>query len=103
MVTRHENGMVEFAYYRPGARSVGLTGDFNEWESGGRGMRMDGEGWWRARLMLREGEYRFNYVVDGVLREADFAAFGVEGCGDGEWRSVVVVEGIAEKVGVKAA
>ena len=92
MVHRNEDGTIEFAYFRPGAVSVVLAGDFNQWSTDQHAMTRDEGGWWRLRLALPPGEYRFKYVIDGKLWEADFAAFGVEMCRTGGWNSVLWVE-----------
>ncbi len=67
----------EFSFYRPGARRVELTGDFNHWREGELPMRQTQDGHWRARLRLPTGEFRFRYCADGEWY-ADYAAFGVE-------------------------
>jgi len=92
MITQHHDGTVEFAYFRPGAHQVTVAGDFNRWQSHVHQMTRDAEGWWRIRLALPSGEFRFKYVVDGSLWEADFAAYGVEMRKIGGWTSVLLVE-----------
>ncbi len=89
MVNQLNDGSVEFAYFRPGAQQVCLAGDFNQWKSEEHMMRRDEDGWWRIRMALPPGEYRFKYVVDGSLWEADFAAYGVEMSRLGGWTSVL--------------
>lgn len=91
MVNQFDDGTVEFAYYRPGAASVALAGDFTDWDPDRHRMTCDAEGWWRVRMALPAGEYRFKYVVDGCLWEADFAAYGVEMCKLGGWNSVLFI------------
>lgn len=92
MVHHQDDGSVEFAYFRPGAQCVHLAGDFNQWGSQPQAMTRDEHGWWRLRLALPSGEYRFKYVVDEKIWEADFAAFGVEMCPTGGWNSVLWIE-----------
>ncbi len=91
MVTQHNDGTVEFAYFRPGATSVALAGDFTGWQSDRHPLTRDRDGWWRMHLALPPGEYRFKYVVDQTLWEADFAAYGVEMCKVGGWNSVLYI------------
>ncbi len=91
MVVQQLDGTVEFAYFRPGADSVSLAGDFNAWCDQAHPMRKDEQGWWRLRLALPSGEYRFKYVVDRKIWEADFAAYGVEMCKIGGWNSVLYI------------
>jgi len=92
MVTQQLDGTVEFAYFRPGAESVTVAGDFNRWQTHVHQMTRDETGWWRIRLGLPGGEFRFKYVVDGAIWEADYAAYGVEMCAIGGWTSVLRVD-----------
>ena len=91
MVTAQPDGTIEFAYFRPSAQVVALAGDFNDWHESKLQMTSDGNGWWRLKLMLPPGEYRFKYVVDEKHWEADFAAYGVENDRQGDWNSVLWV------------
>ena len=92
MVSNQNDGTVEFAYFRPGANLVQLAGDFNEWEPERHTLTVDKEGWWRIKLALQPGEYRFKYLVDGEIWEADFAAYGVENDKHGGWNSVLWIK-----------
>ncbi len=96
MVTIQQDGLAEFAFFRPAARSVALAGDF----AGGRSTRLtmqrDERGWWRAQLNLNPGEYHFKYLVDGGIWEADFAAYGVEPESGGGWSSVMWIDAEAQ-------
>ena len=58
---------VAFILNSPGAESVYLCGDFNEWFPGGLPMirRMDGR-LWEKRLLLPPGRYEYKFIVDGV-------------------------------------
>ena len=67
----------EFVFYRPRARHVFLVGDFNGWQHQGLAMVSDDQGYWRARVRLSPGEYRFRYLSDGDWF-TDYAAFGVK-------------------------
>lgn len=89
MTSIHPTGCVEFRFFRPHARDVRLAGDFNDWD--GRALRMqpDDQGWWKALLTLKEGEYRFRYLADGNWY-TDFAAHGVEPSRYG-WNSILYV------------
>lgn len=91
MVTLYQDGTVEFAYFRPGARDVRLAGDFNKWQPGPEPMACDERGWWRTRVALEAGKHRFKYVIDGRIWETDYAAYGVENDKLGGWNSVVLV------------
>ncbi len=90
MVTQYGDGSVEFRFYRPGAKSVTLVGDFNAWQRGSFPMKPDGKGWWRYCLRLAPGTYQFKYYADGEWF-LDYAAFGLER-GPFGWNSVVYVD-----------
>lgn len=93
MISTLDDGTIEFAYFRPGANRLTIAGDFNGWDPERHRMWKDAEGWWHTRLALPAGEYRFKYLVDDALWEADFAAFGVEtDRRDGTWMSVLYLE-----------
>jgi 1,4-alpha-glucan branching enzyme len=91
MVTTHKDGTVEFAFFRPAASSVRLVGDFNGWRPNSYDLKANGKGWWTIRLALPAGEYRFKYLVDNKVYEADFAAYGVEPDKMGGWNSVLYI------------
>jgi 1,4-alpha-glucan branching enzyme len=89
MTTIHEDGTVEFAFYRPSASNVRLAADFSSWLAGAIDMKPLGDGWWSAQLQLPAGEYRFRYVADDYWY-TDFASHGIEMSKMG-WNSVLVV------------
>jgi len=69
-VTRSE-GMaareVAFILISPGAETVYLCGDFNEWFPAGLPMIQRGDGrLWEKRLLLPPGRYEYKFIVDGV-------------------------------------
>jgi 1,4-alpha-glucan branching enzyme len=76
MVTVHGN-YVQFRFFRPGAQSVHLAGDFNGWQDHALQMIPTANGYWVAVLRLEPGSYRFRYLADGRWY-ADYAAFGIE-------------------------
>lgn len=82
-------GEVEFLFYRPGVSQMYLAGDFNGWNSRDLPMTPFHEGWWKCRLRLDPGSYRFRYYT-GEQWFTDYAAFGVEP-GPFGWNSVVHV------------
>jgi len=58
---------VAFILNRPGADSVFLCGDFNEWFPAGLPMISRAAGrLWEKRLLLRPGRYEYKFIVDGV-------------------------------------
>lgn len=103
MVIRHSDGSVEFAYYRPGAMTLRLVGDFSGWQPLAQQMQRDSEGWWRLRMALPPGEYRFKYLIDADQWEADFAAYGVEPDKLGGWNSVLWIDQPATQPSFAAA
>lgn len=98
MVTLKTDGSIEFAFFRPTAHQVSLVGEFNGWESKRQSMSLDKDGWWRATLTIAPGEYKFKYLVNGGLWEADFAAYGVEFSKEHGWTSKLYIPSQAQKV-----
>ena len=82
-------GVVEFRFYRPGAREVALAGDFGGGWGRAVAMEPDAHGWWVALVPFAPGEYRFRYRADGAWF-TDFASHGVEPNEHG-WDSVLYV------------
>jgi 1,4-alpha-glucan branching enzyme len=76
MVTVTED-YVEFLFYCPAAECVYLAGDFNDWQPQELAMIRSLSGYWKARLKLPAGEFRFRYNADGEWF-TDYASFGVE-------------------------
>lgn len=68
---------VEFRFFRPEAVRVHLAGEFNDWRLSDLPMVRGDDGYWKARVKLPPGEFRFRYCSDGVWF-TDYAAFGVE-------------------------
>ncbi len=58
---------VAFVLNSPGAESVYLCGDFNEWSPASLPMipRVEGR-LWERRLMLPPGRYEYKFIVDGI-------------------------------------
>lgn len=77
MISRNEQGDIEFRYYHPDARHVYLVGDFNNWEPRATPMYREEGGEWVAILSLPDGMYEFKYLADGDWY-LDDAAMGVE-------------------------
>jgi 1,4-alpha-glucan branching enzyme len=76
MVAVNSN-LVEFSFFRPKASQVYLVGDFNQWRVGSTPMARDGGGYWRVRIPLPPGVFKFRYCADGEWF-TDYAAFGVD-------------------------
>ena len=77
MTTIGQDGCVEFWFFRRDARDVRIVGDFDPPGDGGLAMAGGPDGWWRAKVALAAGEYRFRYVADGVWY-TDYASNGIE-------------------------
>lgn len=70
MAAQAENGSetvtVRFELSAPGAESVALVGDFNDWTTDENVLTRDPEtGLWTLELQLKEGEiYTYNFLID---------------------------------------
>ncbi len=103
MVTQKQDGTVEFTFFGPAASQVALAGDFNNWQTEAQHLRRDENGWWKLNLKLQPGEYRFKYLVDGAMWQADYAAFGVELDRVSGFRSVLWVRPAASSASATSA
>jgi len=90
MVTR-KNGRYVFRMVSDTVGTVHVVGDFNFWSRVATPMRQEAPGTWEVGLDLPPGTYRFRYLVDGRYWLTDWACFGVEANGQGEWNSVLYV------------
>ena len=59
---------VSFVLEETPGRRVALAGTFNEWKPERFLTDRNGDGVYRARLMLAPGEYQYKFVVDGEWR-----------------------------------
>lgn len=58
--------VTQFVLVAPGAKSVTLVGDFNDWStSTTRLVRQAGDGVWWITIPLPPGRYRYAFIVDG--------------------------------------
>ena len=62
-VSMHE---VEFSFHAPGAKTVCITGKFNEWNTSSLPMKKGKDGTWRIKLKLLPGKHEYKYIVDGT-------------------------------------
>lgn len=61
------DGGVRFTVLAPEAKKVCVVGSFNSWVKGATPMKMmDASGLWSVDVPLKEGEYTFMYLIDGV-------------------------------------
>jgi hypothetical protein len=91
MTSVTEEGIVEFWFFRREVGDVRIVGDFDTPGGGGIAMTGSPDGWWRAKVALGAGEYRFRYVADGTWY-TDYASNGVEVTGLGVHSVLVVPE-----------
>ncbi|MBZ0154972.1 MAG: alpha amylase C-terminal domain-containing protein [Alphaproteobacteria bacterium] len=62
--TDHGEGLVTFALYAPGKRSVHLIGSFNRWNSRADPLQETDKGLWWIEKRLPPGEHSYQFVVD---------------------------------------
>jgi hypothetical protein len=66
---------VQFVIVVPGATSVALVGDFNDWNRTATPMEVAaGDGVWAVTVPLETGRYRYAFLVDGTRWLADPSA-----------------------------
>lgn len=58
---------INFICLVPGAKSVSLVGDFNQWNPTAHPMRHMPDGAWMLMLELKHGHHRYAFLVDGVV------------------------------------
>jgi len=56
---------VQFELKAPGARSVAVGGDFDDWSGASPLEDPDGDGIWTGRVAVRPGVYTYMFLVDG--------------------------------------
>ncbi len=54
---------VNFYCDAPGANSVQIAGDFNQWHPVPMHQRVDG--WWFIQMLLAHGHHQYHFLVDG--------------------------------------
>ncbi|MBI5149549.1 MAG: AAA family ATPase [Candidatus Omnitrophica bacterium] len=60
---------VTFVYPTPGARSVFVTGSFNDWSLDDNCRLKQVDGRWEAVVPLQPGLYKYQFIVDGVWKD----------------------------------
>lgn len=58
-----------FAIDAPGAKSVYVTGSFNDWSLDDGCRLKERNGRWEVDIPLKEGLYKYQFIVDGVWKE----------------------------------
>jgi hypothetical protein len=81
---------VRFVYVAPGATTVSLVGDFNQWNPTTQPLRRLGDGTWIADVPLQPGRYAYAFVVDGKVMVDPSAP---KATGDFGENSIVMVRG----------
>jgi anti-sigma factor RsiW len=67
--------LVRLVVLQPGARTVQVAGDFNEWNPARTALEQISDGAWAVTIPLKPGRYEYMFVVDGQRWIADpFAA-----------------------------
>jgi hypothetical protein len=62
---------VRLVLLQPGARSVSVAGDFNEWNPEHTPLERSEGGVWTATISLKPGRYQYMFVIDGKQWIAD--------------------------------
>jgi 1,4-alpha-glucan branching enzyme len=98
VIQNHSNGSIysarnsvkpiNFYCAAPEARTVAITGDFNDWHP--LSMKRLLDGWWFARLELCHGHHLYRFLVDGKP-ELDPNASGIARDENNERASLVAV------------
>jgi 1,4-alpha-glucan branching enzyme len=65
MAVNNGKRRVTFTLAAPEAREVFLCGSFNGWDPTRTPMKADGQGNWKAQVMLLPGAYEYRLRVDG--------------------------------------
>lgn len=85
-------GVVRFTMLAPGAKQVFLVGSFNGWTKGATPMNIvNGSALWTVDVPLKEGEYTFMYLIDGVRWVTPPLAEDFVTDGFGQTNGVVIV------------
>lgn len=87
---RAADGGIQFVLAAPGASTVRLAGDFNDWQPERTPLKPLRDGTFQVLIPLSPGRYRYRYVIDGAWRN-DPANGNVEINPYGELNSIVEV------------
>jgi hypothetical protein len=86
--------LVRLVVLQPGARTVEVAGDFNEWNPGRTPLEQITGGAWTVTLPLKPGRYEYQFVVDGQQWIADPLAVEHSDDGFGSRNAVLDVRAI---------
>ena len=84
--------LVRLVLVDPGAQSVSVAGDFNDWDPARAPLDRTRDGVWSVMLPLNEGRYQYMFLVDGQRWMADPLAAETSDDGFGGENSVLDVE-----------
>lgn len=97
MVSLTGSGEMVFKVFAPQAASVQLLGSFTNWMEEPIHMVRDEDGWHKATVNITQGDHEFQYLMDGSIWLADYAAGGVRMNEYGSWVSQLHVPEIATR------
>ena len=84
---------VQFAILEPGAKTVAVVGDFNDWKADSTMLIRGANGVWTVDVPLEPGRYTYNFLIDGETWKDDPAMPGPVDEFVGRATSVVIVGG----------
>ena len=85
---------VQFVLEAPGATSVAVSGDFNEWDRTLHRLEdVDGDGVWAGRIAIRPGIHEYMFVIDGEEWVTDPRAERYSDDGFGNRNALLAVPG----------
>lgn len=84
--------LVRLVLVDPGAQSVAVAGDFNDWDPARSPLDRTRDGVWSVMLPLNEGRYQYMFLIDGQRWMADPLAAETSHDGFGAENSVLDVE-----------
>ncbi len=82
---------VQFVLDAPGAQSVAVAGDFNNWEDGQLLEDVDGDGVWTGQIHLTPGVHEYMFVLDGTNWVTDPRAMRYADDGFGNRNAIMTV------------
>ena len=88
--------LVRLVVLQPGARTVGVAGDFNEWNPVRTPLEPTTGGAWTVTLPLAPGRYEYMFVIDGTEWIADPFAEEQQDDGFGRRNAIIDVRSPAE-------
>ncbi len=56
---------INFFCSAPGAETVSVVGDFNDWDASANPMRQGPDRTWHAQVQLHHGHHQYLFLVDG--------------------------------------